>query len=127
MNTSVLIAQLIAVVYVFVGLGMLANPKHYQVMIQDFIKSPGMIYIGGIMAVLVGVLIILHHNIWESSWAVVITLIGWIATLKGFMLLVFPESVKWWKSTFKKEDYLAPIGVFVLIFGLFFGYFGYLA
>ncbi|MBU2524882.1 hypothetical protein KKG71_06845 [Patescibacteria group bacterium] len=127
METSILIAKLLAVVYVFVGLGMIINPKYYSTTINDMIKNPLMFYFGGIMATVAGVLMITYHNIWEYSWVGVITLFGWIALVKGFMLFVFPTHVKFWQSFFKKCNCMSIYGVVVTAAGLFFGYFGFVA
>jgi hypothetical protein len=61
-------------------------------MINDFITNPVILYMGGIMALFFGILIVEFHNVWEADWAVIITLLGWISLLKGCLLLIAPES-----------------------------------
>ena len=43
------------------------------------------------MAILVGLLNILFHNIWEPNWKFIITIIGWISIFLGLFLFVFPK------------------------------------
>ena len=125
METSIFIAKLLAVVYLFVGIGFLVNPKYYKKALEDMLKSPLMFYFGGIMATLAGFLIVSYHNVWEQSWVVVITLFGWIALAKGFMLFVFPKSFAFWGKLLKKMN-LQVMSLFVIALGLFFGYYGFM-
>lgn len=125
METSIFIAKLFAVAYLFIGLGMLINSKHYKKMMDGFVNNPTMLYMGGIMATLAGFLIVTFHNVWEG-WPILVTVFGWLGLVKGFALLAFPSSFDSWMKLFKKMN-MAGIGVFVLALGLLFGYFGFFA
>ena len=125
MELSIFIAKIFAVAYLFIGLGMLMSPGHYKKMMDGFTNNPTMLYMGGIMATLAGFLIVNAHSVWVG-WPTIITIFGWLALLKGFMLLVFPDSFRFWGKAFKKIN-MAGFGVLVLAIGLLFGYFGFLA
>ncbi len=127
MDLSIFIAKLFAVVYLMIGLGMLLSPAYYHKAMADMLKNPIVFYMGGIMAAVAGFLIVTYHNVWESSWVVVITIFGWLALLKGFMFLVFPGHLGFWQGMFKKTSYMPIFAIIVLAFGLFFGYYGFLA
>ena len=127
MELSILIAKMFAVVYLMVGLGMLFSPGYYQKAMAEMLKNPIVFYLGGILAVLAGFLIVTYHNIWESSWVVVITIFGWLALLKGFMFLTFPGHVTFWQGMFKSKSQMPIWAIVVLALGLFFGYFGFVA
>ncbi len=128
MTTSIFIAKLFAITYLAIGLGILFNPKYYYKVMKEMVKDKGTMYLGGIMALIAGFLIVNYHNVWESSWTILITIFGCLALLKGVFLLVFPE---WFMdfsySILKKEKILPFIGFFVLVIGGVFGYFGFLA
>jgi len=92
METSLLIAKLIGVSYLFAGVGFLLNADYYHKAIKDLLKSATFMMMGGMMATLAGVLLVTYHNIWTGPWWVVlITIIGWIALLKGFFISSFTE------------------------------------
>ena len=63
----------------------------------------------GLVALGLGLLIVIGHNIWVQSWPVVITLVGWVLILQG-MLRVF------WPEVFAKimKDVLAGSGYTIL-------------
>lgn len=127
METSILIAKLISVIYLFAGLGFLVNPDFYQKTIKEAVKSSTFLMMGGAMATLVGILMITYHNIWSGEWWVVlITIIGWLSLLKGFLYLVFPQSLSAFIPMYKKQH--MPIwGILMLVIGAIFGYYGFVA
>ncbi len=128
METSVFIAKLFGLAYTVIGLGMLINGKAYKKMFDAMMKEAGVWYLGGLMALVVGFLIVSAHNVWEGSWVLLITLVGWLGLLKGLLLLLFPEWMMGWSTNlFKKRKSFTGMGAFVFILGLVFVYFGFIA
>ncbi len=122
---TLLIAQLFAVVWIVVGLGMLMNTKHYMGMIKAFKGDSLVIYFGGVLALVVGFLLVTYHNVWEQSWMVIITIVGWLALLKGLGLLLFPKAfLNWAMGMYKTEGSLRVMALIVLALGLILGYYG---
>jgi uncharacterized protein YjeT (DUF2065 family) len=125
MELSVLIAQILGLVYVLFGLGLLINGSYYKKAFDDLLKSPGFMIFGGVFALVIGFLLVTNHNFWVKDWTVLVTIIGWAALLKGIMIFLAPEFlIKMAKSILKNTNL---IGFGVLIMGLVFGYFGFLA
>ena len=123
METSVFIAKLFAVAYVVVGLGVLFNPGHYKKVFDDMMKSSSFIYLGGVMALIAGFLILNVHNVWVKDWTVVITVFGWLALVKGVLLLVVPQPLLKFSQVLLKKLWIVGIGA--LAMGVVFGYFGF--
>ena len=129
MQTSIFIAKIFGLMYLVFGLGVLFNGAFYRKLLDEFTKSVAHLYWGGIFALLAGFLIVNYHNVWEGDWWVVlITILGWIGLLKGFLLIVFPKAiVSWTKAWTKAKNFLPIWGVIILIIGLIFGYYGFVA
>ena len=123
MDTSILIGRLISAVYIAVGLGLLIRPKHYRAMFEEFMGSPALLYLGGITALLVGLLIVLFHNVWTGGWIILLTVIGWMALLKGVLLLVLPDLFAKQTEWILDNPKIIPfIGIFALALGVGVGY-----
>lgn len=125
METTLFIAQVLAVYYLTIGVAFLINGKYYQ---KEFLKMLDNVlfsFYGGIMALLVGLLILHAHNVWTQDWTVAVTIVGWLATIKGVYLIVFPRHVKIFKPLFKSKSMMTWMIPMVLILGGFFGYFGF--
>ncbi len=68
------------------------NPTRIRQIFED-LKDQKFVILAAFIAVIVGLINILFHNIWEANWTILITLIGWIALAKGLMLFAFPNLV----------------------------------
>ena len=66
------------------------NPKRIRQIFSD-LKDEKFLITTSLVAIIVGLLNILAHNIWEPNWKLIITLIGWIALFIGLALFVFPK------------------------------------
>ena len=124
MELSVLVAKIIALTYISAGIAALSGKLTFSKMIEDFERSPGLIYLAGLMALIVGMLLVQYHNMWVKNWTLLITLIGWASLLKGIMLIAFPQSISFFKNWYKNSRMW---GIFMIVFGLLFGYFGWLS
>jgi len=93
MQTSVFLAQLIGPLFLVMGLGMLVNGEGYRSMAQEFLASPALIYVAGLLAFVPGLAIVLLHNVWVFDWRLIITLLGWLSLIGGIFRLLFPRQV----------------------------------
>jgi vacuolar-type H+-ATPase subunit I/STV1 len=60
--------------------------------VAGFLHNPSLLLILGVITLAAGLAMVLAHNIWSgSALAVVVTLVGWIALIKGlFFLYLLP-------------------------------------
>lgn len=125
MELSILIAKIIGIIYLSFGVGLLLNQQFYKNEIPKLLENTAYLILGGFIAIIIGVLIIDNHNYWVKNWTVIITIIGWIAILKGILLLAFPTLTKIYEPIVNSENFYKILGPFVLIFGLVFIYLGF--
>lgn len=127
MATSIFLAKIIGLIYLVIGLGLVLNPKYYHKMFNDLLGDKPLMYISGLLALIVGFLLVTYHNIWEANWAVIITVFGWLALIKGVLILVLPTIMtKICKDLFKTSNAFLVDGLLVLVLGIVFAYFGFL-
>ena len=71
------------------------NPKRIK-QIFDNLKDEKFLTIFSFLAIIVGLINILFHNVWESNWEIIITLIGLISLFMGLSLFIFPKGTVIW-------------------------------
>ncbi|MDX1379634.1 MAG: hypothetical protein R3233_00870 [Xanthomonadales bacterium] len=119
MNAVEFIALLLGSVYVAVGLGMLVDSERYRGMAEEFFSSPALTYLGGIMAFAAGVTMVYLHHAWTADWRVIVTVIGWLALVKGVLLLVLPSpATRLWTPLLHANARLRAVSVPVIGLGL---------
>jgi uncharacterized membrane protein len=73
------------------------NPKRIRQIFND-LDDQKFLIISSFLAIIIGLINILFHNIWESNWKLIITLIGWVSLLIGLFLFIFPkQTISWLK------------------------------
>ena len=127
METSILIAKILATIYLSFFLGMLISSKHYKEELPKLVDNSAYIMFGGFMAIVFGFLILQYHNYWNANWTVVVTIFGWISLVKGILLIVFPRMFAMYRTTILRSENQKYILILLLILGGFFGYFGFFA
>ena len=98
MTTSRYIARLMGPVLLIIGIGMimgmLTEGDAYSSLLKEFIGSRALIFVTGVLALVAGLAVINAHNLWVRDWRVIVTVLGWLFILRGFMNLVFPATVQ---------------------------------
>lgn len=124
--TDAQIFQILGITYLAVGIGIFINPDFYKKMIKDFTENPSAIYLGGLVALAIGFLIVSFHNIWVTDWPVIITILGWAALIKGLFLLVLPKISIKISNMFKEMKNLLPVwSTIVIILGVLLCWLGF--
>jgi len=92
-HTSIFLAKLIGPYCLVATVGMALNQASYQRFLDDYLHNAALKYISGMLALIIGLLIVNTHNVWEGSWRVVITIFGWISLTKGIWIFWFPNQM----------------------------------
>ena len=90
MDNSLFLAKLWGWYLIIFFLILSFNPKRIKQIFTD-LKDEKFLIITAFVAIIVGLLNILFHNIWELTWKLIITLIGWMSLFIGLALFVFPK------------------------------------
>ena len=126
MDASIFIAQLLGPPILLAGLSLIAHQSFYRSVAENIRSSPALLYVIGMLRLLAGLAIVLVHNVWVANWRVLITLIGWIAIVRGALILAAPDAVLSWTRGMLERDTLFPLAaaVAILLGGAlcFFGY-----
>lgn len=125
MDFSILIARIASIIYLAAALGGFFNKGYFRRMSVDIYRNAVLIYFMGFITVIIGFLIVSYHNIWAIDWRLLITLIGWLALMKGIFLIVFPGLMQGLSERFFRDRVIIIYPYVTLFFGLLFGYFGF--
>ena len=94
MQSSIFIARLLGPVLLVAGIAMLVNRRQLDAIVQELFRSPLLLLLLGIIDFTVGLAIVLTHNVWVADWRVIITLLGWLLTVRGVVRMLIPDQVK---------------------------------
>jgi uncharacterized protein YjeT (DUF2065 family) len=125
--TDAQIFQWLGITFFAMGIGMLTNPKFIKDIVKEFLGSTTLVFFGGLACVAIGFPLITFHNVWTPGSSLIITVIGWVALIKGLALLMFPrQTTDMYKGVLEKEN-KTYIGYGVIILGIILLYLGLFA
>ena len=91
MTTSIFLARLIGPFALALGLALVVQGSGFRAFAGEFMASPALIFLSGIITLPAGLAIVLTHNVWTPDWRVIITIVGWLAVVTGAIRMIFPQ------------------------------------
>ncbi len=124
---SIILAKILSIYFLGVGISFLWNPRHLRGVYELMMRSDLALFLGSLMALLFGAVIVSLHNVWIFGWPVAITLIGWWSIIKGLSIMICPKSIKIFSFMLDKgECFYRSIGLLLTLLGSFFFYWGWM-
>lgn len=126
MELSIFLAKVIGLYFLIACLAVLINHKPFNQLVNEYVKDRPILLFHSLVALLIGLILVVSHNVWVYGWPVVITAIGWLTLLKGIAHLLAPQkTIEWGLSIYKSlEPVLFVIG---LVIGIYLTYVGFTA
>lgn len=121
---SLLLAKMFGVYLVVMALAIFRSKERLTQGAAAIIDNPGLCLLTGAFTTLLGCWLVFTHNIWVTSWPVIITLIAYLTLIKGIAYLLAPGLIANTANMLSgKKSIIA--GLFSLILGLVLLYFGF--
>jgi len=93
MELSIFLAKIMGAYMVLTGLSALVKRKWLMQAVKQMARSSHIIYVIAAFELVVGLALVLSHNVWDGSWRVVVTIFGWLTLLEGIFYLFVRQSV----------------------------------
>jgi hypothetical protein len=128
METSIFLARLLGPSMLVVVAGLIVNRTNYRALVHEFLDSPALIYLAGLLALVAGLAIVLTHNVWVMGWPVIITIFGWASLIGGILRIIFPAPLaRFAETVVDNQAVLIGSIAFYLVLGAWLTYVGYFA
>lgn len=126
MEASMVLARIMGPTFVVAALHLFLYRKHVQKVMDELMSSEAGMFYGAYAALVMGLIVVTFHNMWEGDYQILITLIGWIAVIKGVLLMLWPRAAKNVIVYFQKSDGMIALGGLIsLVIGGYLSYAGY--
>jgi uncharacterized membrane protein HdeD (DUF308 family) len=122
MNIANKLAILAGSALILVGLSLFINPNVSTAM-DDLVKNQGLLWVTGLVTFVMGTVMLALYRTWTKSWRVLVTIIGWLAVIKGAVLMLFPQVMTVYAS-FLSSTMLTLSGIYAIVLGGLFLFLG---
>ena len=89
------------------------QPGLLTVVAPTMVDQPALLWVSGILTFAAGLAIVLGHNVWGDPAAAVVSLFGWMMTIKGVALLLVPAAG--WTALLGAMHYPSHSGFYMII------------
>ena len=93
MNVSKFLSKVLGLYLLIASIAMLSNMAQFTGYVNLLVNNTPLMFVMGFITLIIGILLVVSHNIWEWGWRVIITIIAWIFLLKGISILFFPQFI----------------------------------
>lgn len=119
MDLSIYLGQVFSVYLLAMGLALFINKEEMLKAVREFMGANASFVFYGAIALILGLLVIFSHNIWDGTWRTIITFMGWAATVKGAMAVLFPKMSKGLAGMFLKGPVINLMGLLIIGLGAY--------
>jgi len=78
---------------------LIVYPKRIK-QLFEYTKDEKFMITTAFLAIILGLINIIAHNLWVTDWRIIITLFGWITFIKGVTRFEFPNIAMKWMTIF---------------------------
>ena len=124
MEVELFLAKFWGLYLVIVSAAFLIN-KHSLDSVIKLTQDRSFMLMTGFMSLILGLASLILQNSWSLDWLGLITLLGWLALLKGVARFVYPEGTVKLVKSFKSDTFYYVAMVITLLLGAYLAYVGF--
>lgn len=88
-----MLARALGPFLVIVDATAVARASDMQALLSQFEANSLWTWVAGAFVLLFGLFIVAAHQIWRGAAAIIVSLLGWLITLRGLLLFAFPQAL----------------------------------
>lgn len=114
---TTILAAVLGWYLIIISLLVLFRLDHIKSLMADIMTQQALSFIVALITMIIGLVMVLSHNIWVIGWPVIVTLISWLVLISGLIRLFVPDlairSGKWF--LYKPSRLQIAAGIFLII------------
>ncbi|WP_298623653.1 hypothetical protein [uncultured Legionella sp.] len=117
---TLFLATVIGWYLVIVSLFTLCRYEQVKSISSEILGNRGLFFIVALITLILGLLMVVSHNIWVMGWPVLITLISWLVLISGLLrLLCAGTANRMGQSFLANPTRMKTVSLILLIIGVF--------
>jgi hypothetical protein len=119
---TVFLCRLLGSYCVLIGLAMLLRGDDTARTVALLLHDAPLMYVVGVFTLLAGLAMVVAHNVWHGpARAIVVTVTGWLAAVKGLLFLVLPAPLEaaWFYDALHYEQMARVYALVALALGAY--------
>ncbi|MFT4059739.1 MAG: hypothetical protein QM652_09340 [Legionella sp.] len=120
MTTTIFLATVLGWYFVIMALFLFFRRDLVIATMNELMEQPGLLFVAAVITLIMGLLMVISHNVWVMKWPVVVTIIAWLTLIGGLVRLFCPETVhRVWGKIVGNSRAITIAAIVTLIVGLY--------
>ncbi len=107
------LSRLLGIFLLITAVAELTQPALLNTIAPAMLDQPALLFVSGLLTLAPGLAIVIGHNVWNGAAAAIVTLLGWVTTIKGVALLLVLAAG--WMAMLSALHYPSHSGVYMAI------------
>jgi hypothetical protein len=90
---SIYLGKLIGLAFLIFGIALFSKPQDFQSTAKDVARNNAIMTLISFIPLVIGLAIVIGHNVWVEHWIVLITILGWLILFCGILRLFFHKEI----------------------------------
>lgn len=125
MNMTMLFAKFFGIFLIIMALPQVFMVTEFRERINAMLSNPAHMMIAGVVSLMMGIFLVLLHNVWVMDWTVLVTFFCWLTLFKGIMIIYFPSRTMDFFRSMSTAKACLIRGIIMLVLGGFLVYQGF--
>lgn len=91
MDLSKFLGKVVGIYLLIISVVILVDMPHFIKYVGSLINDGPLMFVTGFFTLILGVLMVVSHNVWQLNWKVIITIIAWLTLIKGLSIILYPQ------------------------------------
>jgi hypothetical protein len=88
-----LMARIVGPFLLVLGASVALRMQTLPALLLAFVEDAPLLFVAGFVTLAIGLVMVAAHNWWNTPAAIVISILGWLTTVRGAVLLLAPDVV----------------------------------
>ncbi len=120
MDISLFLAKVFGVYLIVTSIAVTLRRQEVVPAIEQLFDNRPLVFIMSVFAFVVGLLLVVSHNVWVAGWPVVLTILAWLVFLESMAYLLLPfEVLARWARWFNRPAWYVAGGAGGFVLGVF--------
>lgn len=93
MELSLFLAKVFGLYLIIVSVAVWLRRKDLREFAVSFAQDKVHLYLSGVIFLLLGLALVVSHNVWDTAWQSVISILGWMTLVKAGIRIFFTNKI----------------------------------
>jgi len=115
---SLLLEQTFGFYFLIIAIIMVARAGYFRQLINNLNSDSPLIMVMSSFALLIGIAMVIVHNLWFWRFELIITIIAWLIVIKSILWLSIPDKMTRYSRALYNSPFYFVMAAIIAIFGI---------